>query len=159
MNTNRTKTYRRSASNHTDISGSAFAQHLATSTFNFVNFLNTEAESAYKRPWHRLERGLKLNRLRKFAEEEGERLHLSEGEVEQLHYQLLKAHNDKKILNSKTNVIYDQDEEKIKEIKGLVMHRGADGKVLFQILEKKNAVTFRRKNTNAQGQQGNQTQT
>jgi hypothetical protein len=25
------------------------------------------------------------------------------------------------------------------------MHRGADGKVLFQVLEKRNAVTFRKK--------------
>jgi len=53
--------------------------------------------------------------------------------------------NEKKLLNSKNAVIYDQDEQKIKEIKGLVMHRGADGKVMFQVLEKRNAVTFRRK--------------
>jgi hypothetical protein len=60
--------------------------------------------------------------------------------------QLLKAH-DKKLLNSKNSVIYDADEQKIKEIKGLVMHRNAEGHVLFQVLEKKNAVTFRKKNT------------
>jgi len=59
---------------------------------------------------------------------------------------LLKAH-EKKILNSKNAVVYDQDEQIIKEIKGLVMHRSSDGKVLFQVLEKKNAVTFRRKSS------------
>jgi hypothetical protein len=55
--------------------------------------------------------------------------------------------NDKKLLNSKNAVIYDADEQKIKEIKGLVMHRSSDGKVLFQVLEKRNAVTFRKKQT------------
>jgi hypothetical protein len=33
----------------------------------------------------------------------------------------------------------------IKEIKPLVMHVSATGEVLFQLLEKRNAVTFRRK--------------
>ena len=32
------------------------------------NFLNAEVNEAYKRPWHRLERGLRLNRLNLFAE-------------------------------------------------------------------------------------------
>ena len=32
------------------------------------NFLNINASEAYKRPWHRLERGLRLNRIRNFVE-------------------------------------------------------------------------------------------
>ena len=109
-----------------------------------MNFLNQEADDAYKRPWHRLERGLRLNRLRKFVDEEAVRLTLTAVEKTALDAQIMKA-NEKKLLNSKNAVIYDQDEQKIKEIKGLVMHRGADGKVMFQVLEKRNAVTFRRK--------------
>jgi hypothetical protein len=72
------------------------------------------------------------------------RLTLTAVEKTALDAQIMKA-NEKKLLNSKNAVIYDQDEQKIKEIKGLVMHRGADGKVMFQVLEKRNAVTFRRK--------------
>jgi hypothetical protein len=131
------------------MSGNAFATHLHTTTNNFVSFLNQEADNAFKRPWHKLEKGLRMNRLRKFSEEEGKRLGLTEPEKLGLLSQLLKAF-DKKTLNSKSAVIYDPNEESIKEIKGLVMHRNAEGQVLFQILEKRNAVTFRKKNTHSQ---------
>ena len=143
MNSNRSKTQKKGV---TDLSGSNFAANLHASTNTFVNFLNQEADDAYKRPWHRLERGLRLNRLRKFVDEEAVRLTLTLPEKVALDTQIMKA-NDKKLLNSKNAVIYDMDEQKIKEIKGLVMHRGADGKVLFQVLEKRNAVTFRKKQT------------
>ncbi len=136
------------------MSGNAFATHLRTTTNNFVSFLNEEANNAFKRPWHKLEKGLRMNRLRKFSEDEGTRLSLSEAEKTTLLSLLLKAFN-KNALNSKSAVIYDPEEESIKEIKGLVMHRNADGRVLFQILEKRNAVTFRKKNTQtAQSAQG-----
>jgi hypothetical protein len=62
---------------------------------------------------------------------------------------LLTKSLDKKLLNSKTSVEYDQDEEAIKEIKPLVMHQSANGEVLFQLLEKRNAVTFRKRATAA----------
>jgi hypothetical protein len=143
MNSNRSKTQKKGV---TDLSGSNFAANLHASTNTFVNFLNQEADDAYKRPWHRLERGLRLNRLRKFVDEEALRLTLTPPEKAALDTQIMKA-NDKKLLNSKNAVIYDADEQKIKEIKGLVMHRGSDGKVLFQVLEKRNAVTFRKKQT------------
>lgn len=143
---NRSKTHKRS--NAIDMSGSTFAAQLTASTKTFVNFLNQEAGDAYKRPWHRLERGLRVNRIRLFTDDEAERLSLTEPEKAGLLQQLMKAH-DKKILNSKNSVIYDSEEQKIKEIKGLVMHRNAEGHVLFQVLEKKNAVTFRKKNTGA----------
>jgi hypothetical protein len=154
MNTNRSRTQKRSSGNIVDMSGNAFATHLRTTTNNFVSFLNEEANNAFKRPWHKLEKGLRMNRLRKFSEDEGTRLSLSEAEKTTLLSLLLKAFN-KNALNSKSAVIYDPEEESIKEIKGLVMHRNADGRVLFQILEKRNAVTFRKKNTQtAQSAQG-----
>ena len=143
MNSNRSKTQKKGV---TDLSGSNFAANLHASTNTFVNFLNQEADDAYKRPWHRLERGLRLNRLRKFVDEEALRLTLTPPEKAALDTQIMKA-NDKKLLNSKNAVIYDADEQKIKEIKGLVMHRSSDGKVLFQVLEKRNAVTFMKKQT------------
>ncbi len=98
---------------------------------------------AYKRPWHRLERGLRLNRIRQFVQEEAAKVNLSEQESTQLLAQLQKA-LDKKILNSKTTVVYDQNEEKIKEIKGLISHRESDGFLRYKIIEKRAAVTMRR---------------
>jgi len=103
-----------------------------------------EAGTAYKRPWHRLERGLRLNRLRAFTDDLGAKRGLKDGEKQALLTLLSKA-LDKKLLNSKTSVEYDQEEEMIKEIKPLVMHQSATGEVLFQLLEKRNAVTFRKK--------------
>lgn len=113
---------------------------------NLLKFLEQEAGGAYKRPWHRLERGLRLNRLRQFSEEEATRVQLSDREKLHL-YQLLTKSLEKKQLNSKTAVIYDQEKEKITEIKGLIMHRNAEGEMLFQIVDKQKGVTFRRKKT------------
>lgn len=109
-----------------------------------LQFLEQDAGGAYKRQWHRLERGLRLNRLRKFSTEEAERLNLSEAEKNAL-YSLLAKSLDKKLLNSKTSVIYDQEKQAITEIKGLVMHRSSEGIVLFQLLDKQKAITFRKK--------------
>ena len=112
------------------------------------NFLNVNASEAYKRPWHRLERGLRLNRIRKFVEAEKERLALSDEDAEYLKQRLEKA-LDKKLLNSKTCVVYDPVGEDIQEIKGLVYHKTADGRMLSNIIDKKNAVTFRKKSVAA----------
>jgi hypothetical protein len=107
-------------------------------------FLNVNASEAYRRPWHRLERGLRLNRIRRFIDAEKERMTLADADVLQLTTLLHKA-MDKKLLNSKTAVIYDMEKEEIQEIKGLVYHKAADGRILSQIVEKKAGVTFRRK--------------
>ena len=106
-------------------------------------FLNLNASEAYKRPWHRLERGLRLNRIRKFVEAEAARLLLSAEDTEYLKVRLEKA-LDKKQLNSKTFVVYDVEKEEIQEIKGLVYHKTAEGRMLSNIIDKK-SVTFRKK--------------
>jgi hypothetical protein len=109
-------------------------------------FLNLNANEAYKRPWHRLERGLRLNRIRKFIEAEKARMALSEQDTDHL-TNLLHRALDRKMLNSKTCVIYDQEKEEIQEIKGLVYHKSADGRILSQIVEKKTGgITLRKKN-------------
>jgi hypothetical protein len=108
------------------------------------NIIEREAENAYKKPWHRLERGLRLNRIRLFTEDMAKARGLKPSEKTALQNLLIKA-LDKKLLNSKTAVEYDAEEEKIKEIKPLVMHQNAAGEVLFQLLEKRNAVTFRKR--------------
>jgi hypothetical protein len=114
------------------------------------NFLNINASEAYKRPWHRLERGLRLNRIRNFVEAEKVRLVLSDDDTEYLKVKIEKA-LEKKLLNSKTCVVYDQDKEEIQEIKGLIYHKTADGRMLSSIVDKKLGTTFRRKKDLPQG--------
>lgn len=107
-------------------------------------FLNLNASEAYKRPWHRLERGLRLNRIRKFVDSECVRLLLNVEDTEYLKQKLEKALNNN-LLNSKIAVVYNIEKEEIQEIKGLVYHKTADGRMLSSIINKKNAVTFRKK--------------
>ncbi len=118
------------------------------SAADIAKFIDAGAQDAFKRPWFRLERGLRLNRLRAFTEEERTKLSLTQYETAALLALLQKA-LDKGQLNSKTNVVYDHEAEKILEIKGLVMHRGADGYMKFQILEKKTATARRKRDVGA----------
>lgn len=112
------------------------------------NFLNINASEAYKRPWHRLERGLRLNRIRNFVEAEKQRLSLTEQDTEYLKTKIEKA-LEKKLLNSKTCVVYDLEKEEIQEIKGLIYHKTADGRILSSIVDKKVGMTFRKKAASA----------
>jgi hypothetical protein len=146
----RNKTLKKAHDLSGELIGEAFRRSVETQD-SLVRFLDQEAGDAYKRQWHRLERGLRLNRLRKFAEEESQRLNLSDAEKLSL-YTLLAKSLDKKLLNSKTSVIYDSEKEAITEIKGLVMHRNASGQMLFQLIDKQKAVTFRRKKTTTEEQ-------
>ena len=123
----------------TDMSGVDFAHNEV-----LEKMLNSEAITAFKKPWHRLERGMRLNRIRAFVDDIGSQRSMKETERVALMTLLTKA-LDKKVLNSKTAVVYDQDSEKITEIKPLVMHQNSTGEFLFQILEKRNAVTFRKR--------------
>jgi len=109
---------------------------------NLVSFLDTNASDAFRRPWHRLERGLRLNRIRLFIASEKAKLNLSDADSEYL-TNLLHKSLDKKLLNSKSAVVYSVDAQEIQEIKGLVYHTTSEGRVLSQIVEKK-GVTFRK---------------
>lgn len=130
-----------------DVSGN-FAGILSDRSDQFMKFLVTNSEDAFTRPWHRLERGMRLNRLRRFVDEEAQRFHLVEDEKNELFTMLTKS-LDKKQLNSKSIVNYDPEQQKILEIKGLNYHRNAEGRILFQINEKK-AGTMRRRPSSAQ---------
>lgn len=136
---NRNKTLRRS----TDLSGARVRVDFAVND-NLTRLLDSEASSAFRKPWHRLERGLRINRIRAFCEEMVVQRSLKPNEKDSLFLLLSKA-LDAKRLNSKTEVIYDQENEKITEIKHLIMHQNAEGNVLFQLKDKRNAVTFRKK--------------
>lgn len=137
MASNRNRTVRKSH----DVSGTTVDY---SANDSLQKMIAAEADSAFKKPWHRLERGLRMNRIRAFVEDLAMKRGFKESEKQAL-LQLLMKSLDKKQLNSKTSVEYDPEEEMIKEIKPLVMHQAANGDVLFQLLEKRNAVTFRKR--------------
>ena len=141
---NRNKTIRKQH----DLSGSATIFKDYSMNESLQELLKRESEVAFKKPWHRLERGLRLNRLRLFVEHMKDSKGLKEEEATSL-LTLLTRSLDKKFLNSKNAVVYDIENEKILEIKNLVMHQKADGLYIFQMLDKpiRNAVTMRRKPT------------
>lgn len=129
---------------HTDISGNRSARVDYAVNENLAKLLDSEATVAYKKPWHRLERGLRINRLRLFCQDMTKNRQLKQEETDALFTLLMRA-LDKKLLNSKTAVIYDPEQERITEIKHLVFHENAAGNVVFSLVEKRNAVTFRKR--------------
>ena len=129
-----------------DLSGSTIFKDYSLNE-GLQQLLQKESEVAFKKPWHRLERGMRLNRLRLFVETMKDSKGLQETEATALLLLLTKA-LDKKLLNSKNAVVYDIENEKILEVKNLVSAHKADGSFLFQLLDKplRNAVTMRKKN-------------
>ncbi len=91
---------------------------------NMTSFFNAEsAASATTKPWLRLERGLRLQRFRAFAEEYPD---ITTEERELLYKALVKA-NDAKLLNTKQQIQYE--EGKIVGIRGLKLIRSDSGSV------------------------------
>jgi hypothetical protein len=84
----------------------------------FRNLLEDGAREAYLRPWHRLERGLRLNRIRLFIEEIAPQFDMSKENRDDFFIFLQKA-LDKKLLNTLKVVQYDQDTQRITTIRGL----------------------------------------
>ena len=89
---------------------------------SFANLLEDSAREAYTRPWHRIERGLRLNRLRIFVEDISPQYDMIKEEKDGLFLFLQKA-LDKKLLNTLKVVNYDQETQRITAIKGLEMKR------------------------------------
>jgi len=85
-----------------------------------VSFLTTESATALKRPWLRLERGVRLQKFRAFAETFPEMITPSDKDIL---YRSLVSANDAKLLNSKQQVVYDSEKGIILDIKGLRISR------------------------------------
>ena len=71
----------------------------------FRSLLEDSTKEAYSRPWHRLERGLRLNRLRIFIEDIALQFSLTKDEKDHIFVFLQKA-LDKKLLNTLKVVVY-----------------------------------------------------
>lgn len=121
----------------TDISGSVLLTNLAqptpsepeivqkppAGTFEkqYTSFFEAEsAASQLQKPWLRLERGIRLQRYRAFAEAYPG---LTTAEKDNLYKVLLKA-NDARLLNTKTQIVYENGV--IQAIKGLKIIKTGD---------------------------------
>ena len=92
----------------------------------FKNLLEDSAREAYSRPWHRIERGLRLNRLRIFIEDVSPQFNMTKEEKDNFFVFLQKA-LDKKLLNTLKIVNYDQETQRITTIRGLEIKRNPEG--------------------------------
>ena len=88
----------------------------------FATLLEDSAREAYSRPWHRIERGLRLNRLRFFVDDIAPQYIMNKEEKDGFFLFLQKA-LDKKLLNTLKIVNYDQGTHRIVTIKGLDIKR------------------------------------
>jgi hypothetical protein len=110
----------------------------------FKTLLEDSAREAYSRPWHRIERGLRLNRLRIFVEEIGPQFQMTLQEKEGFFNFLQKA-LDKKLLNTLKVVNYDQEKQRITQIRGLEIKRNPEGILKWGFSVKKQRVEGTRK--------------
>jgi hypothetical protein len=94
-------------------------------TDTFKTLLEDSAREAYSRPWHRIERGLRLNRLRIFVEDVSPQFNMTKDEKDAFFIFLQKA-LDKKLLNTLKVVNYDQETQRITSIRGLEIKRNQE---------------------------------
>lgn len=103
------------------------------------HMLDEGAKDAYSRPWHRIERGLRLNRLRLFIEEISPEYEMSKEEKDDL-FLFLQKSLDKKLLNTLKVVEYDLLTQHIQTIKGLDMKRDPEtGKLAYSLNAKEDS--------------------
>jgi hypothetical protein len=110
----------------------------------FKNLLEDSAREAYSRPWHRIERGLRLNRLRFFTEEIAPQYDMTKEEKAAFFLFLQKA-LDKKLLNTLKVVNYDQEKQTITTIRGLEIKRNQEGVLKWGFSVKKQRTDTTRK--------------
>jgi hypothetical protein len=128
MESQRHKTYKRAVS---------YDSKEAERSDPLRSILEEGAKDAYSRQWHRIERGLRLNRLRLFVEEISPNYGMTKDEKEQLFVFLQKA-LDKKLLNTLKVVQYDTSTQRILSIKGLDMKRNEEtGQLHYELNAKK----------------------
>ena len=129
-----------------DVSGSPVTvvpkQEITTESM-LSALLDAESKNAVHRPWLRLERGVRMRLLRAFVEKQKD---LSGGERVELLASLVEA-LDKKLLNSKSQINYNQDTGEITDINSLKMTKTA-GKMIFRV-EPPNRSTKKAKRTSA----------
>ena len=110
----------------------------------FRNLLDESAREAFRRPWHRLERGLRLNRLRMYMEEMSAQCSFVPEEKERF-FAFLQNALDRKLLNTHKIVEYLPELQKIKSIRGLEVRRTPMGEAKWGFVRAKKVDGTRRK--------------
>jgi hypothetical protein len=90
---------------------------------------------ALQRPWHRIERGLRLGRLRQFIDDVASQYHMTDKDKESF-FTFLQKSLDNKLLNTIKVVDYDQETERIRTIKGLEIKRNQEGNLRWAFSSK-----------------------
>lgn len=121
MDPQRHRTQKRS-NNETSVATDVTPATHSPSEERFKILLEAGARDAYARPWHRIERGLRLNRIRIFIEEIAPQYEMTKEEKDELFLFLQKA-LDNRLLNTLKVVQYDTNTQRIQSIKGLEMKR------------------------------------
>lgn len=139
MDTHRNKTQKKTAA---DVGSMVVSEN----EDRFKRLLDAGTLEAYSRPWHRIERGLRLNRLRIFIEEISPQYDLSKENKDDIFLFLQKA-LDKKLLNTLKVVHYDQETQRIVTIKGLEIKQDQTGqmKPVFNTKVQKTDATRKKK--------------
>ena len=116
----------------------------------FRTLLDESARDAFRCAWHKLGRGLRLNRLRIYVKEKcvqaGGFTEAEEGGF----FNFLQGALDRKVLNSSTIVKYSPDEQRILSIEGLEVGRRSDGTPKWGFLRIKKEGTRRAKKQQTQ---------
>ena len=100
-----------------------------------TTILDDGAKEAYKRQWFRIERGLRLNRLRLYIEQLAPEHKMTEKEKKSL-FLFFQESLDNKLLNTLKVVQYDPEKQQITGIKGFEMER-TDGVLSWRLATKK----------------------
>lgn len=130
------KTYKKQLNDAENPNGEADA--------SFKSLLEDSAREAYSRPWHRIERGLRLNRLRIFVEDIAHQFNMTKDEKDAFFIFLQKS-LDKKLLNTLKVVNYDQETQRITVIRGLEIKRNQEGILKWGFSTKKQRTEGTRK--------------
>lgn len=125
MDANRHRTQKKSTITESSTIHTIPVTHHASEE-RFKHLLEAGAKEAYTRPWHRIERGLRLNRIRIFIEEVSPQYDMTKEERDELFIFLQKA-LDNKLMNTLKVVHYDVQTQRIQSIKGLEIVRNSDG--------------------------------
>ena len=110
----------------------------------FRTLLDDSARDAFRCAWHKLGRGLRLNRMRIYVKEKCAQAGFTDAE-EGGFFNFLQGALDRKVLNSSTIVKYSPDEQRILSIEGLEVGRRPDGTAKWGFLRIKKEGTRRAK--------------
>jgi hypothetical protein len=146
MDTTRHKTLKRPVSAEAEPQRQEEAEPTGTATAvpdPFRNLLDESARDAFRRPWHRLERGLRLNRLRMYVEEMSAQCSFNVEEKGKF-FVFLQNALDRKLLNTHKIVEYLPELQKIKSIRGLEVRRSPQGEAKWGFIRVKKADGTRR---------------